>query len=108
VVVGTFRHPLPPFLVSVAVFNAAGTSGVASKQADKLQVRGYFIATVDNAPSLQVGKTVACRDGYEKERNRLAKRIDGATAVVFPTGDYFSVEAFPAVAYAHCVVIVGS
>jgi hypothetical protein len=92
----------------VALFNAAGLSGAASTQADKLQVRGYVIATVDNAPMLQVGTTIACRDGYEQERKRLAKRIKGATAVPFPTGDYLSVEAFPAVAYAHCVVIVGS
>jgi len=72
--------------ISVLVLNASGVSGAASTKANDLRVLGYAILTPGNAAITQ-GTTVACKSGFDKEADTLAKAVDpngGAQVTTFP------------------------
>jgi len=74
----------PPAQVRLLVENGSGLNQAAATTANQLRGTGYAIAGTGNA-AIQTGTTVACRAGFEKEANALAKSLGaGVTVVAFP------------------------
>jgi len=92
----------PAAEVRVLVENGSGLNQAAATLANELRGTGYAIAGTGNA-AIQTGTTVACRAGFEKEADVLAKSLGaGVTVVVFPATPPAGSEN------ADCLVIKGS
>jgi hypothetical protein len=90
--------------VRVMVLNASGLANAASTKSNELRALGYPQAGTGNAP-LQTGSTVACRSGFEKEADALARTLGAGYSVVpFPDPPPEGVD----VSNADCLVILGS
>jgi hypothetical protein len=92
----------PASQVKVFVQNASGVSGAAATKANVLRGLGYAIVGAGNATTPQAGTMVACKTGFTKEADTLAKAVGVGTTV----GTYPSPA--PAVATsADCIVTIG-
>jgi hypothetical protein len=92
----------PPAEVRVLVENGSGLNQAAATLANELRGTGYAIAGTGNA-AIQTGTTVACRAGFEKEADALAKSLGaGVSVVAFPEPPPTGAEN------ADCLVIKGS
>jgi LytR cell envelope-related transcriptional attenuator len=66
---------------SVIVLNGSGLSGAAAAEAQKVEARGYVIASVGNAPRSDYARTIVMyRPGYRAEGQRLARDLHIGTA----------------------------
>lgn len=94
---------IPPADVSVSVLNASGIAGAAQMQTDALVTLGYSTLPPADAPGLQDGVTVACKQGFEDAAQPLATAVgQGATVAAFP-------DPVPAGAeQADCIVFLGT
>jgi LCP family protein required for cell wall assembly len=69
--------------VSVTVLNALGTTGLAASTADKLRRSGYPIATVGNAPALDLSRTqISYAPGRLDHAQALARTLVGGARLV--------------------------
>lgn len=94
----------PAAQVKVFVQNASGVSGAAATKANVLRGLGYAIVGTGTSTTLQTGSVVACKIGFDKERDTLAK--PPASGVGTTTGPYPS--PVPALAAsADCIITIG-
>ncbi|MBM3670725.1 MAG: LytR family transcriptional regulator [Actinobacteria bacterium] len=93
---------LAPQSITVIVFNASGLSGAAGTQTNELRGLGYLVLEPGNAASQQIGSTVACQAGFEKEAEALVAIVDGAALAAFPAPVPAGAET------ANCIIVVGS
>ena len=73
----------PPTSTQVTVLNALGTAGLAASTADKLKTSGYQIATVGNAPSVDLSRSqVAYAPGHLSDAKTLASTLIGGASLL--------------------------
>ena len=87
--------------ITVIVFNASGQAGAAGVQTNELRGLGYLMLQPGNSASQQVGSTVACQTGFEKEADQLLAIVEGAALAAFPAPVPAGAET------ANCIVVVG-
>jgi hypothetical protein len=108
----TSAHPRPhvipfgtpqggiPGTITVAVLDATGRMDAAAPKANVLRGLGYAIAGTGNAPTTQIGNTVACRLPLTRQADALAKAVGAGTQVVATSHEPF--------ANVDCIVTVGN
>lgn len=102
---GDTTPPRPPSQVHIIVLNGGAASGQAAHTSSGLKLNGY--TNQDDANTwtghTQVGNTVYCRAGLQREGAALATHVTGAKlSLPYPT------PAPPFTDGTDCVVIVGS
>jgi hypothetical protein len=102
---GNTTPPRLPSAVHIIVLNGGAASGEAAHTESLLKLKGY--TNQDDANTWtghkQVGNTVYCRAGFQREGAALATGVPGAKlSLPYPT------PAPPFTAGTDCVVVVGS
>jgi hypothetical protein len=74
----------PPAKVQVDVLNAGSTKGLANELADRLEKGGYRINNVGNTDTTYSTDIVLYRQGFQREAQRVAKRVGIKTFDTIP------------------------
>lgn len=70
-----------PSQVSVDVFNATGTKGIATKTAAELAALGYLINSINTVDQVVAASTISYGSGAEARANTLLALVPGASVV---------------------------